>query len=177
MFFSGWYESKLESSSTILHSRYSISEYICINKWKERMNHNAINAPYVHWHTFYIPSCQIILQVYVHILWPFLSTIKEVGEGYVLLLCFVWIVASVFTTITTTDNLYHTKFFTILFQIDENFFRFKQFLDIRQETLQSLKKKIAIDLLDCLFFITKQLLVTHSTGLMREPSKPLPSSL
>ena len=66
---------------------------------------------------------QVILQVDVYILWPFLSTIKEVVlvvEGrYVFLLCFVWIVASVFTTITTT---YHTKFFTILFQIDENNF-------------------------------------------------------
>ena len=62
---------------------------------------------------------QIILQVYVHILWPFLSTIKEVGEGYVLLLCFVWIVASVFTTITTTTTiiLNFSPFFSKLMKI------------------------------------------------------------
>ena len=79
---------------------------------------------------------QIILQVYVltHIMTIFIYYEGSGGGGggrYVLLLCFVWIVASVFTTITTTYNHYHTKFFTILFQIDENFFRLKQFLDIK----------------------------------------------
>ena len=67
---------------------------------------------------------QIILQVYVHILWPFLSTKREVC------VC-VW--GEICTSIVFCMNCcislynyyyynhYHTKFFTILFQIDENF--------------------------------------------------------